>query len=65
MSIEVIVVSRKVEKLSEAAAAVYEIPLTGQNLLHKSHLEFIPFASVGAQHTYVERGVYGAITWRF
>ncbi|HWB42195.1 MAG TPA: TonB-dependent receptor, partial [Gemmatimonadales bacterium] len=38
-----------------------ELSLTGQNLLHGDHVEFIPSSPSPRR---IERGVYGKITWR-
>src|SRR5216117_2418361 len=39
-----------------------DLSLVGQNLLHRRHVEF---GAPGATRREIERGVYGAVAWRF
>ena len=49
-------------KLSWQPMPALELSLVGQNLLHRRHVEF---GAPGATRRELERGVYGAVAWRF
>jgi len=49
-------------KLSWQPLPALELSLVGQNLLHRRHVEF---GAPGATRREIERGVYGAVAWRF
>ena len=49
-------------KLSWQPMPALELSLVGQNLLHRRHVEF---GAPGATRREIERGVYGAVAWRF
>jgi iron complex outermembrane receptor protein len=49
-------------KLSWQPMPTLELSLVGQNLLHRRHVEF---GAPGATRREIERGVYGAVAWRF
>jgi len=48
-------------RLAWQPVAALELSLAGQNLLHRSHVEF---GAPASQHA-LERGVYGRIEWHF
>ncbi len=49
-------------KLSWQPMARLDLSLVGQNLLHRRHVEF---GAPGLTRREIERGVYGAVAWRF
>jgi iron complex outermembrane receptor protein len=49
--------------LTWQATSNLDVSLVGQNLLHHRHREFGPAASASRRD--MERGVYGAVAWRF
>jgi iron complex outermembrane receptor protein len=49
-------------KLSWQPMPALELSLVGQNLLHRRHVEL---GAPGATRRELERGVYGAVAWRF
>jgi len=49
-------------KLSWQPMPALDLSLVGQNLLHRRHVEF---GAPGAARREIERGVYGAVAWRF
>ena len=49
-------------RLSWHPMPALDLSLVGQNLLHRRHVEF---GAPGAARREIERGVYGAVAWRF
>ena len=50
-------------KLTWHPTAKLDVSLVGQNLLHRRHAEF--GAPTPTPRREIERGVYGAVEWRF